>query len=92
MCGSWDDRENAMSEKVTVHYAAVDEVEENICVVLFDAGWKLHMKKETLPPGTKEGTVLKVSFEIDAAEQARRVSEIQDIQTRLLSRTLQRGK
>jgi hypothetical protein len=92
MFGSWGDEENSMSEKSTVQYAVVDEVEEGVCVVLFDAGWKLHMKRETLPAGTKEGTVLKVTFEVDAAEQARRVSEIQDIQTRLLNRTLQRGK
>lgn len=69
------------------HYIVVDEVEENICVLLFDDGRKIHLPKSMLPKGTKEGTVLSMTFEIDEAEQKRRVAEITSIQERLLKRT-----
>ncbi len=73
-----------------VQYAVVDAIEEGTCVVLFDDGPKLHLEASFLPAGVKPGTVLRVTFEVDEAEQARRVGQIQDLQTRLLNRTRNR--
>lgn len=69
------------------HYAVIDEIEEGTYVVLFDEGLKLHLSGKMLPAGTKEGSVLKVTFELDEAEKERRVKSIQEIQERLLQRT-----
>ncbi|MEK8023016.1 MAG: DUF3006 domain-containing protein [Candidatus Hydrogenedentota bacterium] len=69
------------------HHVVIDEVEEDIYVLLFDDGMKLHLKENMLPPGVREGTVLKVTLEIDEVEQKRRIAEIADIQQRLLKRT-----
>lgn len=73
------------------HYAVIDEVEEGTCVLLFDEGLKLNLDPKWFPPGTKEGSVLKVTFEIDEAERERRISDITALQQKLLKRT-QDGK
>lgn len=69
------------------HFAVIDEVEEGICVLLFDDGLKLNLSSKMFPKGTKEGSVLKVTFELDPEEEKRRIKEITDIQQRLLKRT-----
>lgn len=68
-------------------YAVIDEIEEDICVLIFDDGYKLHMNRKRLPSGVREGSVLRITIEIDAEEEAKRVKEITDIQQRLLKRT-----
>lgn len=78
--------------KSVSHYAVIDEVEDGLNVVLFDDGEKLHLESKMLPAGVGEGTVLKVTFEIDDAEREKRESEISDIQERLLKRTRDRKK
>jgi len=70
-----------------IHYAVVDEIEESTYVVLFDEGPKLHLSGNFLPAGTKEGSVLKITIELDEAEKERRIAKIQDLQTKLLDRT-----
>jgi len=69
------------------HYAVIDEIEEGVYVLLFDDGLKLNLSSKMFPKGTKEGSVLKVTFELDPEEEKRRISEITDIQQRLLKRT-----
>ena len=73
------------------HYAVVDAVEEGTYVVLFDEGLKLYLSKKFLPKGTTEGSVLKVTFELDKEEEERRIGEIRSLQERLLKRTRERG-
>jgi hypothetical protein len=75
-----------MAEAKTFH-AVVDAVEEGTYVVLFDEGLKLHLSRKHLPKGTTEGSVLKVTFELDPAEEERRIGEIRSLQERLLRRT-----
>lgn len=78
-----------MGETVS-HYAVVDAIEEDTVVVLFDRGPKLMLERKFLPPGTKESTVLKVTFAIDDEEKARRVGAMQDLSERLMNRTRNR--
>lgn len=80
-----------MSESVS-HFAVVDAVEDDTVVLLFDRGPKLHLDRNFLPAGTRESTVLKVTFAIDDEEKARRVGAIQDLSERLLNRTRNRPR
>ena len=78
-----------MAESKT-HHAVVDAIEEGTYVVLFDEGLKLHLDRKYMPKGTTEGSVLKVTFELDPEEEERRVGEIRAMQERLLRRTRER--
>lgn len=75
----------------TSHFAVVDAIEDDTVVLLFDRGPKLHLDRSFLPPGTRESTVLRVTFAVDDEEKARRVGAIQDLSQRLLDRTRNRG-
>lgn len=75
----------------TSHFAVVDAIEEDTVVLLFDRGPKLHLDRSFLPAGTRESTVLRVTFAVDEEEKARRVGALQDISQRLLDRTRNRG-
>jgi len=75
-----------MSTAKTFH-AVVDAVVEGTYVVLFDEGLKLHLDRKYMPKGTTESSVLKVTFELDPAEEERRVGALRAMQERLLRRT-----
>lgn len=75
-----------MAEAKTFH-AVVDRIVEGTHVVIFDERLQLHLDRKYLPKGTTESSVLKVTFELDPAEEARRVGSIRAMQERLLKRT-----
>ena len=73
-------------------FIVVDEVEEDTFVLLIDDGPKIHLERNFLPEGTREGTVLRLTLEIDEEERGKREQEIGDLQERLLKRTRDRNK
>lgn len=71
-------------------YAVVDRIEEGKAVVDFDEGGRILLDVGRLPPGTAEGTVLRLSFEADPEERRRRLAEVGDLQRELRERTARR--
>lgn len=80
------------NKNIRNHYAVIDEIEEGQAVVLFDEGLKLIVSKGFIPAAAREGSVLKVTFEIDEEEQKKRTERISSLQEKLLQRTKNRKK
>lgn len=74
-------------------WAVVDRIEDGKAVLDVDAGadaprlGRLVVDRVHLPPGAREGSVLRLVFEDDAAERGRRVAEIGNLQDALRART-----
>ncbi|MDI3339384.1 MAG: DUF3006 domain-containing protein [Sphaerobacter sp.] len=68
--------------------ATVDEIEEGaageaLAVLVFDDGQQLVVPLERLPDGTREGSVLRVTFRLDRDTERQRRAEVRDLQRRL---------
>lgn len=70
-----------------VLYAAVEEIEAGQATIAFDDGTRMVVPAAVLPKGTRPSTVLRVRFEKDPEEEARRIEEVKDLQRRLLERS-----
>lgn len=68
--------------------AVVDRIEEQIAVVLFgDEEIKVNIPLELLPEGTREGSHLSITFELDAAGEASKREKISNLLNKLSNKT-----
>jgi len=67
-------------------YAYVDRIEDGKAVLDLDRGGRLLLDLADLPPGTKEGAVLRVTFTDDPDERRRREARVVDLQRELRER------
>jgi len=66
-------------------FAVIDRIEETeagerLAVLAFDDGQRLIAPLANLPPGSREGAVLAVTWAIDAAETDRRLRRVYALQ------------
>lgn len=45
--------------------AIIDRIEDGVAVLVFEDGGRAYVGAERLPPGAGEGTVLKISWDVD---------------------------
>ena len=68
--------------------AVIDRFEGHYAVLLFrDDEVKVDIPKKLLPEGVKEGSWLKVSFELDVEEMKKQEEKIKDLVEKLKKRT-----
>jgi hypothetical protein len=58
--------------------AIIDRVEDGVAVLVFETGGRAYVPADQLPPGASEGTVLRISFQIDANANASEIEALID--------------
>jgi len=58
--------------------AIIDRVEDGVAVLIFETGGRAYVPADQLPPGAGEGTVLRISFQIDADANASEIEALID--------------
>lgn len=71
--------------------ATVDRIEEDdagneLATLVFDDGQELIVRREALPAGARESSVLRVNFELDSEAEAERRAAIRKLQRKLFQR------
>lgn len=72
--------------------ATLDRIERDnrgndLAVLVFDGGEQLTLPVARLPEGSREGSVLSVTFQLDIDESRRRGDQVRDLQSRLFQDT-----
>ena len=71
------------ARRVTVDEISANAAGEKIATLVTDDGGQLVVPLAMLPPGTRRGAVLTLSFIPDEAERSRRLARVRDLQRRL---------
>lgn len=58
--------------------AIVDRIEDDVAVLIFEDGGRAYVPAGRLPPGAGEGTVLRVSWQVDTESNTKEVAELID--------------
>ena len=78
-----DDEKQNSGEKLVVK-AFVDRIEEDVAVILFsDGGGQFDAPVRYLPPGTKAGDHLVISFQLDPESRAATLRNISELTRQL---------
>lgn len=64
--------------------AIIDRLEDGVAVLVFESGGRAYVPADQLPPGAGEGTVLRITLNVDTDANA---SEIASLIDRLRRRT-----
>ncbi|MBU1077154.1 MAG: DUF3006 domain-containing protein [Spirochaetes bacterium] len=66
--------------------AIVDRIEGKIAVLEIEGEALIECPKKFLPKGTKEGTILNVSFQIDKVKELQQKEKVKALQERMKKR------